>query len=688
MKQYLLKNNFSAGELNPILSTRTDIQQYANGAKTILNAIPLVEGGVKKRPGTFIRGAYDVAYRLIPFVTRTDSAFLLVLGLGWLVVYNPRTRSNIVSLNTPYDTAKKVQELQFIQTRHRMYLAQGDTPLHRLITSEDFANWELAPFVFITPPLDEIQETPSAALKPSGTEVGANILLEAQPYPTWSASKQYYVGDRVAYNMDVYECLTSNVNKQPDINTSDWSELTGTALDIFSAENVGDYIKINSGIVKITEFIDARQVRGDVITKLVSDVEAIARSWTLETRVFSDNRGYPRVVSYFKQRLVLANITAYPNKIWFSRIGDDGDFLETTEDADAFNVASSAAQADNILHLAQRGGMVALTGGAEFLISNAGAFSPSTVQIDEHTSYGAFANVRPCRVGNELLFVQRGGERLRAMSFKFEADGLVSPELSVLSAHIPKGIGIKEITYQQAPDSLVWLVLGNGSVATITLNREQEVSAWAKHDFSGKVISMCALPTELGSDYCFALIERKGDVYLEELSINALADASIEVNAANRIIEDARANLYSSACAYYKTLDGQFYDDAKIVTPQTIELNSYSGPCFVGEPIQTKIQLYPPELTQAPSTTLSYKMTIHKITLTLFESLNVLVNGKPVQTKDNKQNAFANHPFTGRTEIDQNGWGDLYNFDMTIMHNKPLPFHLQAISMQISINER
>ena len=46
MKQYIMKNNFSVGELAPTLYTRTDIQQYANGAKTLRNVIPLVEGGV------------------------------------------------------------------------------------------------------------------------------------------------------------------------------------------------------------------------------------------------------------------------------------------------------------------------------------------------------------------------------------------------------------------------------------------------------------------------------------------------------------------------------------------------------------------------------------------------------------------------------------------------------------------
>ena len=39
MKQVITKNNFSAGELSPTLCTRTDIQQYANGAKTLKNVI-------------------------------------------------------------------------------------------------------------------------------------------------------------------------------------------------------------------------------------------------------------------------------------------------------------------------------------------------------------------------------------------------------------------------------------------------------------------------------------------------------------------------------------------------------------------------------------------------------------------------------------------------------------------------
>src|SRR5690606_8306092 len=99
MKQWLLKNNLSSGELSPLLWTRTDIQQYSNGAKKLLNAIPLVEGGAKKRPGTKFRGIFAGALRLIPFVPNSDNPFLLILGLGTLKVYNPLTQKIIADLS-------------------------------------------------------------------------------------------------------------------------------------------------------------------------------------------------------------------------------------------------------------------------------------------------------------------------------------------------------------------------------------------------------------------------------------------------------------------------------------------------------------------------------------------------------------------------------------------------------------
>src|SRR5690606_6727309 len=376
-----------------------------------------------------------------------------------------------------------------------------------------------------------------------------------------------------------------------------WQEVAWYDIPIFNTSHIGAIVNINGGQVRITEITSGTVATGEVLVKLNADVQAIAKSWTLNTAAFTAATGYPSTVTFFKQRLVFANTKNNPNQLWVSAIGNDGDFLEATDDASAFSMASSSAQADNILHLAQRGGVVALTGGSEFLISSTGAFTPASAQIEQHTTYGAQSNVRPCLVGNELLFVQRGGNRLRALSYRYEVDGLVSPELSAIAPHIAEDHGgIKELTYQQTPYSLVWMVLNDGKVASITLNRDQEMNAWAQHDFGGSVRSICALPQAAGNDLCFMLIQRKASVVLEQLDETSFMDCEIAHNGAL-----ANRNLHNSTQYRFQNADGYFYDDNQPT----------SGTWFAGQPFNMEVEFLPPDHSQVPSTAMLHKIQAH-----------------------------------------------------------------------------
>ncbi|WP_151838171.1 MULTISPECIES: phage nozzle protein [unclassified Acinetobacter] len=606
MKQWILKNNVSSGELSPLLWTRTDIQQYSNGSKKLLNAIPLVEGGAKKRPGTKFKGIFSNAIRLIPFIANSENTYLLILGFGFLKVYNPRSYTVVFETSTPYNTLKKVQEIQFAHTKYRMYFVQGETPVHRLLTSADFTSWQFSPFTFNVSPNDEIGSTPNVALTPSGTEVGQVISLTAASFPNWSDKEMYLTGDRVIHNSQTWRATIDNKNKEPNGTNAEWVAVSDEAANVFTPLSVGAVIQINGGQVKVTEYVSPSRVNGEVLVKLNSAIQAIAKSWILNSIAFSETAGYPKTVCFFKQRLVFANTRTSPNQMWFSRIGDDGNFLETTEDADAFSIASSSAQSDNILNLAQRGGVVALTGGAEFLINSQGALTPSTAQIDEQTSFGAQSNVKPSRVGNELLFVQRGGERLRAMSYNFQADGLVSPELSAVAKHIPENhSGIKEITYQQTPNSIVWIVMNDGKVASITLNRDQEMNAWAQHDFDAQVLSICALPTGLGEDQCFMLTRRKNNTVLEEMSEIALSDCEFDivVSAGVGSINNLNIEVLETDLVNFKNNDGFFYStfevEGELIVLPDKEL---SQTIHLGQPFLSEIDLLPPDFSQVNRT--------------------------------------------------------------------------------------
>ena len=689
MKQVITKNNFSAGELSPTLYTRTDIQQYANGAKTLKNVIPLVEGGVRKRPGTLYLSEQVSAVRLIPFVVNSSKTYVLVFKPNLVQVIDTSTMTSVVDLVSPY-TADKINDIQYVQYRYEMYLTHEGVNVHRLMCDSSFANWTLSEFIFTHAPTDsENARFPFRKGKPSGKDIGAIVSFTLDAFNAWVSTQSYLTGDVITYGGQYYVALRDNQNKQPNTNAQDWAVATGSAINGFTASDIGSFIEVNGGIIKITQYINANQVNGEILKKLDADILAIERSWGILPPAFNVTNSYPRCCTYYKQRLVLSNTKKAPNKIWFSAIGGNGNFLETTEDGDAFSIVSASGLSNSILFLEAQRGVVCLTSGGEYMVDSEGALTPTTVNINEHSAYGAYPVTRPERVGNELLFVQRGGERVRALTYRYEVDGLVSPEVSSLSSHIGEiHGGVNEISYMQEPESLVWLVLGDGKVATITFNRDQEVLAWAQHDFSGDVVSMCSTPTLLGSDRTFMLVKRSGTTCLEEVSFSALVDSQRTLVVANGSVD--KPNLLNEVVAYHQGDDFIYQanleeDGGRLVVGG--ELNGES--IKVGQPIQCIVELFPPELSQAPMSTMLHKAKVDRTAFFFNNTIAPELNGEMIEIFTYDENPLApRKPHTGYHLEEGGSWEDLHKIPLVITHNKPLPFHLQAITMQLSINEK
>ncbi|WP_180168808.1 carbohydrate-binding protein [Acinetobacter sp. YH12021] len=689
MKTVLIKNNFSAGELSPTLYTRTDIQQYSNGAKRLKNVIPLVEGGVRKRPGTILKYVISSAVRLIPFIVNSDNSFLLALKPGQLTVFNPQTMAVVAQIAIPY-TAEQIPDIQYVQYRFELFITHGEVPMQRLRCDEDFSNWNLSAFVFTHPPIDsDNARYPFRKGTPSGKDLGAFVTFTLDAVSAWSNSTTYLLGDVVIYSSQYYQAARDNSDKQPNTSTDDWVVVPNADGAGFAAGDVGRYLDVNGGLIKITKFNNVNSVSGEVVKKLDAVIKAIERSWVILPQAFNATDGYPRCCTYHKQRLVLANTKKAPNKIWFSAVGANGNYLETTEDGDAFSVVSASGLSNSILFLEAQRGVICLTSGGEFMVDSEGALSPTTVNMNEHSAYGAYSKARPERVGNELLFVQRGGERMRALTYRYEVDGLVSPEISALSSHIgEEHLGINEISYQQEPESIVWCVLGDGKVASITFNRDQEVLAWAQHDFGGTVISMCSIPTKLGSDRTFALIQRGALRIIEELSFDALVDCQQEISVT--IEGQERTIAYMNNVSAYQWQDGSCFEVGEKVNGNTIKFNGLSGQTVkCGGTIECIVELFPPELNQNPLSSMMHKAKVDRIAFFFNKTLGAEINGQLIETFTFEDNLLGpKPPYTGFHLEEGGHWADLHKVPLIITHNKPLPFHMQAVTMQLSINEK
>src|SRR5262245_9380565 len=102
--------DFSRGEVSPTIEGRVDLDQYRRGARRMLNATILEEGGATRRPGMrYVSPAKfaDLRAMVVPFENSTGQPYVLEFGEGYVRVYKDGVRvesppGTPVEIATPY----------------------------------------------------------------------------------------------------------------------------------------------------------------------------------------------------------------------------------------------------------------------------------------------------------------------------------------------------------------------------------------------------------------------------------------------------------------------------------------------------------------------------------------------------------------------------------------------------------
>ena len=142
-----------------------------------------------------------------------------------------------------------------------MYLTHEGVNVHRLMCDSSFANWTLSEFIFTHAPTDsENARFPFRKGKPSGKDIGVIVSFTLDVFNAWVSTQSYLAGDVITYGGQYYVALRDNQNKQPNTNAQDWAVATGSAINGFTASDIGSFIEVNGGIIKITQYINANQV--------------------------------------------------------------------------------------------------------------------------------------------------------------------------------------------------------------------------------------------------------------------------------------------------------------------------------------------------------------------------------------------------------------------------------------------
>ena len=201
----------------------------------------------------------------------------------------------------------------------------------------------------------------------------------------------------------------------------------------------------------------------------------------------------PDIVGLSQQRLIYGSSINKPNTIWASRPGQFDDFRKSnpTVDNDAFEFAIAARQVYHIswmqdmpggLLVATNANILQLTGGGG-TANNPAAISPTNAVIVPQSFYGA-AHIEPIIIESNILYITYNNYTVRDLQYNIFVNTYAGRDLTVLSNHLFEPFKILSWAYQ---DSLkvVWAVMSDGRLLSLTYVKVQEIEGWARHDTNG-----------------------------------------------------------------------------------------------------------------------------------------------------------------------------------------------------------
>lgn len=736
-----IQTNFSSGELSPQGLKRVDIARYNSAAKRMTNVVAKTLGGVKKRYGTeYLAPIKNQAQsaRLIQYTISRTSAYMLEFGNLYARVYAP-SGAYLTEIVTPY-TLTMLDELDYAQGEDALYLFHPDVYPQRLRTFGDLV-WDCSPAPFTTTPFSEQGEYPAAGLTLSSNTVGtgrtmtasAGVFLAADVGRaiTWNAgiavitaitsATLVTVEVRVVFDNVAIPSGAWNLDSSPQTSCTASAETPVGALISLTlgasgwrTTDVGKFVRINNGLVKITAYSGATIVTAVIITELASVVAAPALAWTLESSAWGGNNGYPRTGSFHEQRLVAAGTYKNPQTVWGSRSGEPLDFTSGINDADAwsFTLAGSNNQAHQIYHIVSSRVLLILTYGGEFSMQSGveKPITPTNIQIKPQTPHGS-EQVKPVQIGKELLFCQRAGRKIRAMGYRYDEDGFVAGDLTTLAEHVTQ-TGVSELAFQQEPDPLLWVALNNGRLVSLTLDRALDITAWAQQDIGGAVESVAVLPygefeqvwmvvKRTVSSATVRYLERFQSSFYPVYGTTQPTDPAQDApfnwgfqldcaisadDAAGKATWTGLSHLQGQVVrALADGVDmGEF-----TVTGGSITLPRVAKRVLIGLMFAPSVELLTPEIQGQNGTIQGSAMSTSAITASVYNSLSATVNGSEIlQGRIIGPGQLDRSPelFTGDKKISLLGW-ERGRSDITLSQAAPFPWHILTIIRDFTTND-
>jgi hypothetical protein len=691
-----IQSNFSTGELDPLLRSRVELDQYNNALAKATNVLIQPQGGLRRRPGTkhilelpnSSTPSAGNGVRLVPFqFSVTDSYMLCFTHERMYVIKNGVV---IAAINggannylTTSITSDMVDDMCWTQSADTLIVVHPDLQPVKIVRGGSDATWTATSVTFdsipkyafninfdtnigstLTPSAvsGNITLTASATNHDSGAaQAGTSTTITLKS--TSSATDDIYNGMYVTITsgtgagqiriIEDYVGSTKVATVTPAWTTTPTSA-SNYSVTTWTTESVNQYVNVNpQGRARITRYISSTVVEAVTEYPFFNTSVIDAGRWELESNyedVWSSTRGWPRSVTFHEGRLYFGGSKSRPSTIWGSKIGLFFDFVpfESLDD-DAVEATLDTNELNVITDIISSRDFQVFTTGGEFYVPqrDSDPITPLTFTFKQVSRNGIKPGTRVQSVESGSVYIQRQGKSLNEFVFTDTQATYVTQRISLLSGHLlktPQRIALRRAASTDESDLLMMTNEADGSIAAFSLMRSQQITSPSEFTTDGQFIDVgvdvntiyCVTKRTFNSVNRYFVEQFRDDVYTDCAFLGASAASA--------------SGLPHIGKSLNVICDGVPQGNETVSAGGSVTFDRSSTTSYeVGLPISVYVKTMPVDIRLQTGNRVSFKKRIVEINAVVKDTQHMTINNNPVAFRlmDNPLLDLPEPTFTG-----------------------------------------
>lgn len=505
------KPSFSAGEIDPTLWERTNLDKYRAGLATARNWIVSKTGSILTRQGRSNMWQTKLLNRSVVGYSPPGGGVVLEWGHLYVRIYSLATFEVLADVAHPF-LESDIPNLHFDTSGSFVYIfCVGKNVLKLNYSVGGFLEEDL---IYALPP-PPISAANTASGTPSGYAVDYAItytLSGEESLPFYlsgsfalpiSTSQQNSIGsalfpvDPGATNpnpfisfMSVYRRPKNGgafgfIGSTTQFGTSG-GDITGTLLDVGQD---ADY---------------THQPPASLLPNnpAVAPPNTQSPAVPLDPGTLLSNTGI-----IYQQRLLITDSQTDLEAIYASQPGFQDNFYENfpIDNASALKFKCGTSGYARVLRLLDSDGLVAFTAAGVYL--NQGELGPANITMQKKGRWIINPSLPPLAIPGGVMFLDAMTNGIRNLLWSFQLNAFDADEVSLYSNHLFRTRQLSTWNFQVGVFPLLWIVFNDGTFASFTYEYNQQMQAWTRHD-SNEVLSVRSCAGTTNADQTFFVVSK------------------------------------------------------------------------------------------------------------------------------------------------------------------------------------